>query len=167
LLGGTALAGCTIGGVPIPTWITGLRAIAKEVQLVLPQLQAVGLIGNAALNVGVIADKIVAAIGAIGDAATLSQGQSVLTAVETYINALAPLVAPFVALVPGGAIISLIVAALPELEVLLNLAVTVLTPPTKALMTSAPRPAGAARGVVTVLTPNEALAELMRRAKQF
>ncbi len=152
------LVGCatTSGALPA-TVIAGFGAIAKTAGLVLPQLQATGLAGGALNTVTTILGELQAAAAAITGASSLGAGQSTLTRVEGYVNALAPLVLPFVALIPGGAVISLLVAALPELEIAINFASSLLS--AQARQVAAAVPASAAPGRVG-LTPLERLIQL-------
>jgi hypothetical protein len=142
LLGAAALAlpvfGCATTPNTTPAWVAALQAIATEASSILPQLAAVGLSGAALASAQTIVKEIQAALSAIGVASTVSQGQAVLQQVETYINALAPLVLPFVAAVPGGTIIGLVVAALPAVETALNFVASLLTPVAQQLASSAP-----------------------------
>jgi hypothetical protein len=142
LLGAAALAlpvfGCATTPNTTPAWVAALQAIATEASSILPQLAAVGLSGAALASAQTIVKEIQAALSAIGVASTVSQGQAVLQQVETYINALAPLVLPFVAAVPGGTIIGLVVAALPAVETALNFVASLLTPVAQQLAASAP-----------------------------
>ena len=142
VVGAPLLSGCSEFEAAAPVWVAAVEAIAKEAQLVVPQLAAVGLTGQTATNVTNIIAQIVAAAGVIGSASTQSQGTSTLTAIEIYVNDLAPLILPFLPLVPGGTIIGVIVAALPEIEVAVNFVASLLTPVAKQVAaTAAPAPA--------------------------
>ena len=134
------LAGCATTNIngQVPIWVAAFQAILTEAASILPQLQAVGLTGNALSNASTIISEIKAALSAINAASTASQGMNVLQTVEIYINSLAPLVLPFVSLIPGGAVIGLIVAALPAIEAALNIVVTLLTPQAQTIAQSAP-----------------------------
>ena len=150
LAAGTALAACA-GQVPVAQWVAGLQAVGQEFSLVAPQLQAAGLGGSALAQAQSIIGQIIAAAGAISNASAAAQGQSTLLQIEGYINALAPLVAPFAAGVPG---LGLIVAALPAIEALLNVT-SALVPATQQLVAAHPT---AAR-----MSAQQALAELLRQ----
>jgi predicted small secreted protein len=164
LLGGTTLAGCAGASGQIPLYVAALRAVGQQALLSLPQLKTAGLSGPTADTIAKALTEISTVGQAISDAASATDGQSTLIKIEGYINAIAPLAVPFAALVPGGALIGLVVAALPAIEFAVNLTVSLLTPPAKVLASTAPKPAGAARGVIAVLTPEQALAELLRRS---
>lgn len=155
-----ALAGCTTAGPnPVPLWVAGIQAVAQEFTNDLPAiLQAAGASGSGA-SIQSIIDKIVAAASAISSASTQVQGQSVLQQIEGYVNSLAPLVAPFAASVPG---LGIVIAALPAIELGLNVLTSFLSPQAKALgATVAPT---ARRGVaIGYLSPQEALVILLQR----
>ena len=154
------LAGCTAGGTnQIPLWVAGIQAVAQELTNDLPTiLQAAGASGSGA-SIQSIINKIVAAASAISAASTQVQGQGVLQQIEGYVNSLAPLVAPFAASVPG---LGIVIAALPAIELGLNVLTSFLSPQAKALgATVAPT---ARRGVaIGYLSPQEALAILLQR----
>jgi hypothetical protein len=134
---GAALAGCATFDQQAPAWIAAMQAINTEISLIMPQLTAAGLSGTAAAQVSAILAQMQKALSAISVASTQAQGASVLVQVEQYINALAPLVLPFVSLIPGGSIIGLIVAALPAIELAVN-TISNLTATAVQLSTSAP-----------------------------
>ncbi len=160
LLAGTstlALSACSLsGGGGLPSVVVaGFQAIAQEVQLALPQLQAAGLSGTAANTVTTIIGGVQAAARVVSAVSTPTQGSSTLTTIESYVNEIAPLVAPFVSLVPGGGIIALVIAALPELEAALNFTVSLLSAQAKQIAAAA-TPASAVPGRVG-LTPLQRL----------
>lgn len=181
LLGGTALVAGCVGGAD-PTFqraVAALQAVAKEVVLVGPQFAALTdpssgarLVPQSTLDQILGYDRqISAAAAAIQAAHDAAQGQDILIKVELYVNALAPIIEPFVAAAanaaaPGtGLIVALVFAALPEIELLLNVAVSQLTPLVKQIAQKAP--ASARVGVVLApaggpATPN--VDELIRRA---
>jgi hypothetical protein len=149
--------------IPPPAWVAGLEAIATEAQNALNQLAAVGLnlnvtvtVGGVSMTVSQIISTIQTLAASIGSASTQAEGQATLTQIEDYINALAPLILPFVSLIPGGSIIGLIVAALPALETMLNIAVSILSPTAVQVAQSAPpAPTSAARAArATLGLPN-------------
>lgn len=164
LLGTTALVGCSSINQAVPVWVAALQAVGEEFQLVMPQLQGAGLSGaNAAVATTVIqnAEKALAVIDATS---TQTQGQSTLITVEQYINALAPLVIPFASLIPGGAAIGLIVAALPAIELAVNLGASLLSTQAQALAASAPKVASAVYGRASApLTAQQALDILLAK----
>ena len=151
-----SVAGCWPTPTPttIPTWVAGLQAIATEIALVIPELQVVGLGGNTLTSAQAIVTEIQTALAAISATSTTTQGQSVLIQVEGYINALAPLILPFVSLIPGGTTIGIIIAALPALEALVNIAVSLLSAQAASIASTAP-PLPAAAKVGAALTPAE------------
>lgn len=152
----------------VPGWVAALQAVATEVSSIMPQLTAAGLTGSAASKAQGIIAQIEKALGAIGSASTAADGQSVLATVETYINSLAPLVEPFVAAIPGGSIVGLIVAALPAIELAVNMLVTLLTPQAQALANTAPplttTTASAPFGLGALATSQQYLVMLEQRA---
>lgn len=162
------LAACPAGQIPL--YVSAIQSLGQDALLVMPQLTAAGLSGNAASTAANIVNGITAAAGIIGATSTQAQGATALTQIELYINALAPFAASFAGLVPGGSMIGLIVAALPAIEEAVNLVVTLITNEAKSLAATAPKPAAAMRSTATVLTgpalltPNQALAELLRQA---
>ena len=166
------LAGCgTTGGTTTTTtassWVQAFQALAAEAQLIVPELTAVGLGGNTLTSVQSIVGDIESVLSGVSTAMTQSQGQSVLAQVEGYINNLAPLVLPFVSLIPGGSVIGLIVAALPAIEALVNFGISALTPVTAQLAASAPAPTASAKlkGSVTAPTAQQYLNLLIQKAK--
>lgn len=136
---GTGLGSCAIFS-PTGTseWVPPLQAIAVEITQIIPELVKVGLGGNTLNSVQQIVGEIQQVLSAITSASNQGQGQSVLAQIENYINDLAPLILPFVSLIPGGTIIGLIVAALPAIEAMLNVIVTQLTALAQSLAGSAP-----------------------------
>lgn len=158
LLGGAAiaLAGCgtpTTGSVSV--WVAGLQAIETEVQAILPQIASAVSIPAATLaEITSILSAITSALSAISSASSTLTGASVLAQVEGYINALAPLILPFLSAIPGGGVIGLIVAALPAIEAALNF-ISSLTSQALSLASAAPALASARlRGPAAVaLTP--------------
>lgn len=169
LLAGTALltvAACDQFTTQVPLWVSAIQAIGQETVAIMPQLTAAGLSGDAATHATSIIAQIQTATTAITTAATAAQGQSTLVQIETYVNALAPYIAQYAALVPGGSVIGLIVAALPAIELALNLAVNILTNEAKALAQTAPKPAAAVPGrAAAPLSPEQALQLLLQRAQ--
>ncbi len=134
---GIALASCA-GGNQVPAWVAAIAAIGREAVLILPQLVAAGLPGAAASQAAAIIGSIQNVAQTISAASTAAQGQAALGQIEIYINAVAPIVADYAGLVPGGSILGLIVAALPAVELAVNVIVDLLTPQAKALAGTAP-----------------------------
>jgi hypothetical protein len=175
-----ALAACststtTTVNTQVPVWAAALKAVLTEIVSVLPQLQAVGLSGTALTQAQTIIGQIETALSAIGAASSASQGATTLATVESYINALAPLVLPFVGLVPGGSVIGLIIAALPEIELALNFVISLLTPQAKSIAATAPPlPASApfnmfgmnSRGYLAMLEQRAASTRASRKHKK-
>lgn len=178
LLSSTALSLVDCSAAQVASWVAGEQAVGQEFVIVEPELAAAGF--NAATPIpvtisGVTKTTTLAGVGtliqqlttALGAASTASQGQSTLIEIETYINALTPIIWPIVspfitAASPGaGFTIGLIVAALPALEAALNFAVdfggTILTSQAQQLAKLAPPvPAAAKFGTVGVVqTPSE------------
>lgn len=184
LLGSTALlAGCT--AAQVAQWVAAEQAIAQEFTIVQPELIALGYnpaqkitIDGVALDITGIAGLIQNVTTALSAASTVSEGQSTLIMIETYVNAMTPVIWPvveplIVAANPGaGLTIGLIVAALPAVEGLLNFAVdfgkTFLTAEAAQLAETAPKAATSLvfhRETGALLTPAEqALALLLARA---
>ena len=163
---GIALADCSPNVEP--TFVAALQAVGQEISLALPQLQKAGLSNNLAGTIAKAITAIEAAASGVGMATTATQGQSVLIQIEGDINAIVPVVAPFVALVPGGAIISLVIAALPAIEAMVNFGVSLLSNQAKQVAATAvvPTPAAGslARSEAPIDPAQAALAELLRRA---
>lgn len=134
------LLGCPGTTTSVSSWVQVIEDIGTEAVDIVPQLEAAGMSAASGSTVQSIVTEIQAAASAIGSSSTATQGQSTLQQIEGYINSLAPLVAPFVALVPGGAVISIIIAALPLAESALNM-ITALTSQAQSL---AAQPASAA-----------------------
>lgn len=134
---GTPLVGCS-STTTVPTWVAALQAIATEFNLVMPQLVTAGMSSDVAAKVQAIIAQIQQALTAINSASTQTQGQSVLTTVEGYINALTPLALPFVAAIPGGSVLGLIIAALPAIELAVNMVTSLLNPNALKVASSAP-----------------------------
>lgn len=151
-----ALAGCASSGTTTTTpnvsgWVTALQALAAEAGQIIPQLSQVAGFSSVEPQVQQIVAGIQQALSGVSSAWTQSQGQSALTTVENYINDLAPIVLPFVGMIPGvgtaGSVIGLIVASLPAIEAALNVALSALTPQATSLQqTAPPLPASARLG---------------------
>ncbi len=161
-----ALVGCN-GPNQVPAWVAAFEAVLTMATSILPQLQAVGLSGGDLDK----AQKIVAgmqdALKAISSASTQGQGQAVLTQIEGYINALAPIVATFAALVPGGSIVGLIIAALPAIELGVNFVISLLTPQAVAIASTAPALPNAPQGKVGAVENSQAYLDYLEQlAKQ-
>lgn len=140
-------------------WLAGLQTIEQLFVSVEPELVGEGFNANSPISITVsgvtttttvsgIAALVTKLVSALSAASTVTQGQSVLVTVETYINALVPVIWPVVepfvtAATPGGGFaIGLIIADLPALESMLNFAVnfgkTLLTPQAQQLAILAP-----------------------------
>jgi hypothetical protein len=124
-----------------PALLAGLEAIGTEVSQILPMIQSVGA-NIPASTVSAIQTAITgieAAVSGIGAASSASNGASILQTVETYINDLAAALSPFLSLIPGvGPIIGLIVAALPALEAVAGIIISLVQPVAAAFKTLAP-----------------------------
>ena len=106
------------------------------------------------------------AVSAVGGSITQTQGQSVLDQIESAINAIAPLVLPFVSAIPGGSYIGLIVAALPALETAVGFLVSALTPAAvQVAQTAPPLPASATFGAINLPVSQQYLNLLISKAK--
>lgn len=136
------------GGVAtqVPLYVAAIEAVGQQALLALPQLIGAGLSGTAASSATTIINQISNVGKAISAAATATESQNSLIQIEGYINALAPIVASFASVIPGGAIIGLIVAALPAIEFAVNLGVTLLSPQAQQLAATAPPVAAAPTG---------------------
>ena len=132
-----------------PIAVAAMSAFGKEIVLVAPQLEKFGLSDNADAQVKKYAQLMADLANGITTATPATEGQSTLTKIEDYINAVAPIVAPFVSLVPGGSIIGLCIAALPEIELLVNLGASLLTQAAKQIANTAPKPPAALRAGAT------------------
>lgn len=134
-----ALAACAGPGgvpvtvnVPVSSWANAIQGIGQYfTQQFLPSLTGAG----AKIPQSTLAtiERIVGGIGGaaagVDAATTQSQGASTLQTIENYVNELAPVVGPFLALIPGaGPILSIALAALPAVEGLVNMGSTLLSP---------------------------------------
>jgi hypothetical protein len=137
---------------------TAIQALGAEFADDLPLLQAAGLpVSSSAAG---IIGSISSIAGAISSAATPTQGATTLQTIEQDINAVAPIIAPFAAGVPA---LGIAIAAIPAIEALVNIGVTLLTPAAQAL---AAKPAASASlaGSTTSLSPSQvALQQLLAR----
>ncbi len=191
--GAPLLFGCT--QAQTAEWVAAEQALGQEFTVVAPELAQFGInasgpvtipsfkIGNITVppvtttvqGVGSLASQLTAAVGA---ASTVAQGQTTLIKIETYTNALVPVIwpvlSPYVtAANPGvGLTLGLIVASLPALEGMLNFAVdfggTLLSGDAQALakLASPVAPVVTANRLGAALAPTsqDYLNELMRRA---
>ena len=115
-----AVGACSNTPTQPSVWIAGLQSILTMTSAILPQFVSAGLSGANLATAQQIVAEMQQALSTINATSTTVQGQSVLTQIEGYINALAPLLLPFVSLIPGGSYIGLIVAALPAIEAAIN-----------------------------------------------
>jgi len=165
--GALALAGCANGGsvtTSIPTWVSAIQAIGTEVGQIVTQLPS-SVPAATASQIQTIISEIQQAASAVGAASTQSAGQSTLSQIEAYINDLAPLVLPFVSAIPGGSIIGIIVAALPAIEVALNMLISTLSPTAKTLVSTAPAlPASKKFGATPLQVSQQYLNLLLHKA---
>jgi hypothetical protein len=168
--GALAVSGCGIltnnTGTTTTAWISAIQAIGAEAGQFVTQLSSVaGVPASVVSEAQTIIAEIQKAAAAVGSATTASVGQSVLQTIETYINDLAPLVLPFVSLIPGGSIIGLIVAALPAIEAMLNVAISNISSAAAQLAASAPAlPASAKFGAVSIPVSQQYLNLLLNKA---
>lgn len=142
-----ALDACNgTAGLLAPIAVSAFQAVGKEAVLIAPQLVQYGLSQADADNI-VAGAKIVAAVaGAITGTSTALQGADTLSKIEAYVNAVAPIVAPFAPLIPGGTVIGLVIVALPEIEMAINFGASLLSQMAKQVAATAPPlPAAAAR----------------------
>ena len=170
---GLALADCAALGTAAGTALAPAAASAIEaigqyfVNNVLSAIQGAGAsISSSTLGtITQIVNSIGQAAAGISTATTQTQGQSTLQTIEGYVNNLAPVVAPFLSLIPGaGPILTIAFAALPAIEGLVNLGSSLLTPlvsqiaaaPVPSPAPAAGRRLGAAAPVR--VSPNQALA---------
>jgi hypothetical protein len=154
LAAGSVLSRCT--QVQNAAWQALLQSVGQDFVTVEPELQGQGFNANTPITVGGVTTTLsgVASLvqqltNGISAASTATQGASVLTTVETYVNAVVPVIwpvlAPFVtAASPGGGFaIGLIVANLPLIEAAINLEVdfgkTLLTAQAQSLAVLAPK----------------------------
>jgi hypothetical protein len=166
------------GGIDVDQVASAFLDISSNIVLVEPQFAALTnpTTGQPAIPAPTLSsilgydNQIAAAANAITAANAAAQGQSTLTQIELYANALAPIVEPYVAMAanaaaPGsGIIVALVFAALPEIELLLNVTVSELTPIVKQIAAQAPAPLAAApRALLPGAVPTPYLDELHRR----
>jgi hypothetical protein len=150
---------------PVPQWLAALQAIGTIGLNAIPELKSAGLVGTGAAQATTIIQNVVSAASAISASSTATQGQSVLIQIEGDANALAPIIAPFLPLIPGGGVIGLIFAALPLIEAGVNLGVSLLSPKVTAMAAAVPtRVPMAGTGPVPPMTAQEAVNELIARA---
>lgn len=156
------VSGCaapTGGGTSeIPIWASEIGTLGATITELTPEMVAAGMPQSAATAMGTIVSNITKAASALNVASTTSQGQSTLGQIEGYINALIPIITPFLSLVPGGSVITIILAGLPAIELALNFA-SQLSPAAQALVAAKP---GAAR-----LSPSQAMVLLAQRQRTF
>lgn len=168
-----ALAACAGAGggvpvtvnVPVSSWTNAIQGIGQYfTQQFLPSLTSAGA-KIPASTLGTI-ERIVGGIGGaaagVNAATTQSQGAGVLATIENYANELAPVVAPFLALIPGaGPILTIALAAMPAVEGLVNMGSTLLSPLAQQIATQpvASTPTTAA----AVLSPSAALQIVLQR----
>ena len=165
------LAGCsTISGIIGNTTssqqiVTALQAVATEITQVIPQLSQVpGFAGNTLTAVQQVVAEIQQVLSGVSSAITQGQGQSILIQVENYINDLAPLVLPFVSLIPGGSIIGMVVAALPAIEAAAGVVASALSNLSKSIATSAPPlPASARLRATTPISTSQQYLNLLEQ----
>src|ERR1700722_4793643 len=84
-----------------PAWVTGIDDVGAMVSTGIAELQGFGLGGAALSTAQSIVAGIEQAAGAVGALSTPAAGSSALATIESYVNQLAPVVAPFVSLIPG------------------------------------------------------------------
>jgi hypothetical protein len=152
--GGTSVTSTTISDA-----LKGIQALGTEASAIYQQLVAGGMKVSSATasTVQTILNGIQSAASSLTAANAATLGQSILAQVEGYINALAPLVAPFVT-GGGSTILQIALMALPAIETGFNMLVSLLTPAAKALV-PAPTPTAAA------VTPAQALQQLIGLAE--
>lgn len=163
----TPLAGlmaCAGGSQAVPQWMTAIQAVGQEFALVLPQLQQAGMPASDAATAQQVIAQIQQAATAVGTASSATQGQSALIQIEGAINAIAPIALPFVSLIPGGSILGLIIVALPAIETMLNVTVSLLSAPAKQIAATAPAAAPTTpTAAAAPLDPAQALGIILRQ----
>jgi hypothetical protein len=143
-VGSLGLIACTNPNLPpvtnaVPAYVAAFQAILSLLASVVPQLQTVpGFAGNTLTSVETVIAEIQKVLTGVSNATTATAGEDVLTVIEGYINVLAPMVLPFVALIPGGSFIGLIIAALPAIEGLFNFFVDLLSPTSQQVAATSP-----------------------------
>lgn len=160
-VGCTLASPTTVSGISLTQALQGIQALGTSAQTIFSDLVSAGMqVGSGVANTAqTILTQIQNAAAAITPTSTQAAGQSVLSQIEGYVNALAPIAAPFVSLIPGaGGILAIAIAALPAIESGVNLIASLLTPAAKALVpTSSPTAAP--------LTPSAALTMLINKAQ--
>ena len=157
--------GATIGvTVPLSSAVTAIQAFGQYLaQTFLPSLTGSGVpISNNVLGtISKIITGISGVANAVGTASSATTG-SVLATIEGYVNQLAPVVQPYLSMIPGfGSIAAIAFMALPAIEGLVNMGATLLSPLVQQIA-AAPVPAGpTAAGVA--LTPQQALQLLLQK----
>lgn len=131
------LAGCStlnsfVGNTTVPQWVTALQAVAAEVGQILPQLQQyVSVPAATASEITAAVSGMQQVLSGVSTSWSQAQGESALQQIETYINNIAPLVLPILTAagvsIPGGAIISLIIASLPAIEAAVGMVLSALS----------------------------------------
>ncbi|MDE2426324.1 MAG: hypothetical protein KGO96_10510 [Elusimicrobia bacterium] len=165
------LTACS-GTTPSPTapaWVSIAQSIAAGLGAAVPGLEGVGLSTTTGGEITTAANSIARLLAQLPAVPTAAQGQSIVTTIENDINTFAPLITPFAALIPGGATIGLVVAALPALEAAVNLATSLTSTALSLATTATPKTAGGARGAhgpAPQLSPQAALVLLRQRLGQ-
>ena len=144
------LAGCA-GGLDslfsgVPQYVSLAQSALGLIPSVIAELPSFGVPAASLTKATSILSQVQAGLSAIASAASASAGASMLTTVETYVNALASLIGPYVVaaagVVPGlGTIIGLLFAFLPEIEAAINYGVSQLTPLVKQVAATAAKTA--------------------------
>ena len=167
---GLALAGCaattaTTGGTTVTSAVTAIQAFGQYLaQTFLPALTGSGVsIPTSTLTtISNIISGIGSAANAIGTAASATAG-STLATIENYVNQLAPVIQPFIAMIPGvGSIASIAFMALPAIEGLVNMASTLLSPLVQSIAAQ-PAATSTPTAARVALTPQQALAILLQK----
>jgi len=164
------LAGCA--GLPftptlVQSAVTAIQAIGTEITQFLPQISSVAGISTSTVSaIATVVGLIQQAASAVGTATTQSSGAAILTQIETYINDLAPLVLPFLSLIPGGNILGIIIAALPAIEAAVGIVSQLITQAASLAATAPPLPASARFGIGAAGSVSQAYLNLLVQRAQ-
>ena len=147
-------AGVSVSGQIPATVLAGIQAIGTEITQILPLIStAANIPASTVTEINSIVAQIQQATSVLSTASTASAGTSTLQTIETYINDLAPLVAPFLSLIPGvGSVLGLIIAALPALEAAAGILISLLSPAASAIPAPALPASARLRGTPTTMS---------------
>lgn len=161
---GLLLAKCSMPATQIAaTAAAAIEAVGTEAANIMPELEKAGLSGADATTAQTVISEMESVANTVSATSTQAQGQAALTQIEDYVNALAPLVTPFLPMIPGGGTIGIIIAAIPAIEPLIDFGVSMLSAQAQALA-APPAATAPVPGMAPVSPAQAAMLELIRRA---